>query len=273
MKYVVFKVKKAASMFEVGLMFHDALTHSDVAEHMATCISITYNTTFDAVTVVGAGFVSEGLTLKCWGHSESLNISSRGLADEQALTSSMLNFEHAERSPFDQVSCVINNMAQTCAVDLQKMREQSYVVGRAVEGTDITDGMLAFLFEGMRLNYVGPSINSDDLPVHLFQAVDKTDREDFHGIYQVRESQMSGIFCDGPEIRALTKERACAIRISDHETKVATIVGVVDPYPLTEPHDEYRVYYQLLGEDTRHHHVEGTLEHLCQYFNIDVDPE
>jgi len=274
MKYEIFQITKSDMTFEVGLMHHDALTHADVAEHMQICIACTYDTTTEDVKVVGAGFCSSGYPVTCYGHSESLGISSRGYADENTLNSSMLQTRDANPGPFDMVSTLLNNFSDTCARPMLRLTQQRYIVGREVRAFNMIDENYVDLFVGMRLEYVGPSLDGEGAAVHIFKvAPDSEGYEDFRdGIYTVSDIWMMAIHVDSPEIRKLTRESCRAVMV-DGAISVANLVAIVDPFPISEPHDQLVAHFTLLGDEKEVIQHKGSLEGLCRYFHIDLDKD
>lgn len=270
MKYEIFRVNKQGLTFEIGLMHHDALTHADVVEHMKVCVSSTYETTFDEVEVVGAGFCTEGFPIKCWGHSESLNISSRGDADELVLISSMLNFQNVKVSPFDRLCSGLANVSQTSSIDHRKMREKIYVVGRELEVCDIREDGMAYFEQGMLLRYVGPTLDADGDPAYMFR-VDSTSKysADYGSVYLLTDNNMGHIFEDSEIVRRLARMQSGVVLLDD-KPHVVSIHGIMDPWPLTDNHDEFRAVYSLLGDDqvlTK----DGSLKQILDFFHIEMD--
>uniref|UniRef100_A0AB39CER4 Uncharacterized protein n=1 Tax=Pseudomonas phage HRDY3 TaxID=3236930 RepID=A0AB39CER4_9VIRU len=272
MKYEIYQVSKQGLTFEIGVMHSDALTHADVAEHMKVCISATYDATFGSVDVVGAGFCSEGLPIKCWGHSDSLNLSSRGDADEMALASSTLHFNNVKVSAFDRISSVAGNLSQTCGLDIRKMREQIFVVGHQFSAYDIATEDYADFEEGMLLRYKGPGLDADGDVIHMF-AVDSGSKyyADFDGVYCVTEKDMRCIFEDSEIVRRLARVQSGVVLFGPDKTpQVVTIDGIVDPWPLTDNHEEFRAIYSFLGQEQKLT-TEGSLRAILEFFHIEMD--
>lgn len=268
MKYEVFEVTKDDMKFEVGLMHHDQLTHADVAEHMQVCISMTFNTKFDDVKVVGAGFCSSEYPIKCWGHSESLNMHTRGRADELALSSTMLNFDSVPADDAALIRDVLDNFALSCGQQISRMHNELFVVGHEINGYDLLTRDSAEFEEGMLLRYRGPTINADGRVAQLF-VVDQSSKYygDYDGVYSISGANLFSIHKDGPLIRKLAKVQCAAITV-DGETKAVNIHGVIDLWPMGEPHDQLMAYYVLLGggEKQKFH---GSLEQMVKFFNLD----
>lgn len=89
MKYIVFCSRKDGLDYMSFVLFPEQLTHADMAEALIPSISAQRNNlhTF----VAGAGFVNnQGGYFECFGHSESLEISSRLDIDNHVVNSSML---------------------------------------------------------------------------------------------------------------------------------------------------------------------------------------
>ena len=268
MKYEIFQVTKGDMQFEIGLMHHEQLTHADVAEHMQVCISMTFETGFDDVKVVGAGFCSSGVPVKCWGHSESLNIHTRGQADELVLMASMLNFESVPTDDAEMIRNVLQNFSQSCGVMVSKAHNQLCIVGHEIVGFDLATGESADFEEGMLLRYRGPTLNADGRVAHLF-VVDSSSKYygDYDSVYSFSASNLFGIHKDHPMLRKLAKVQ-CAVINVDGVAKAVNIHGVIDLWPMGEPHDQMMAYYVLLGggEKQKFH---GSLEQMLEFFNLD----
>jgi len=270
MKYEVFQVQKANMMFEVGVMHHDALTHADIAKALRPSIAETYSTTLERVVVVGAGFCSDGIPFQCWGSSDSLGISSRGDADEATLTSSMLNFQNVKVSPFDKISCVMGNVSQTCAHAIVEMRRKTFVVGHQFSAYNIESEDYADFEEGMLLRYKGPSLDAEGETVNLF-AVDSSSKyyADYEGIYCLTNQNMMHIFEDSEIVRRLSRTQT-GVALLDNKPSVVEIHGIVDPWPLTDDHEDFRARYSLLGDSQVLVKI-GSLKEILEFFNIEMD--
>lgn len=270
MKYEIFEVTKDDLKFEIGLMHPDQLTHADVAEHMQVCISMTFETGFDDVKVVAAGFCSAGFPVKCWGHSESLNIHSRADADELVLMGTNLHFENVFESDFDKINNVLRNFAQSCQQQIERQHGQLFIVGHEITGYGLLEGDHADFEEGMVLRYKGPTINTAGRAAHLFM-VDPSSKysADYDGIYSIDQSMLRGIFKDGPLIRRLAKIQSCAIK-TEGEPMVVNLTGILDPWPLTVDHDELIATYVPLGGGEQKKFV-GSMQQIAEFFHLDLE--
>ncbi len=270
MKYEIFEVTKEDLKFEIGLMHSEQLTHADVAEAMHICLSTTYNTTFDGVKVVAAGFCSAGLPVKCWGHSESLNMSTRGDIDELVLMQTNLNFENVYDSDFDKINNVLRNFSQTCHSEVGRQIDKLFVVSCEIPAYGLLEDDSAIFEEGMILRYKGPTINRDGKAAHLFTVAPASMYyADFDGIYSVEQSMLRGVLHDSPLARKVAKLQSCAIVVNG-EPQVVNLHSVLDPFPLTVPHDQMIVIYVPLGGGEQQKFV-GTLEQIAEFLNLNGD--
>lgn len=272
MKYEIFEVTKEDLKFEIGLMHSEQLTHADVAEAMQICLSTTYNTTFDGVKVVAAGFCSAGLPVKCWGHSESLNMSTRGDIDELVLMQTNLNFENVYDSDFDEIKNVLRNFSQTCGAAVGNQWNNSFVVGHEITAYNLLDGDFVEFEEGMLLRYKGPTLNESGHAAHLF-AVSSVSKYygDFDGIYSVEQRMLRGVFKDTPLARRLAKVQS-AVVMTDGGPQVVNITAIHDPFPLTTDHDQVIASYIPLGGGSLEQQLfTGTLKQIAEHFNLETD--
>jgi hypothetical protein len=272
MKYEIFEVTKEDLKFEIGLMHSEQLTHADVAETMQICLSTTYNTTFDGVKVVAAGFCSAGLPVKCWGHSESLNMSTRGDIDELVLMQTNLNFENVYDSDFDSIKNVLRNFSQTCGAAVGAQWNSQFVVGHEITAYNLMDGDFVEFEEGMLLRYKGPTINADGQPAHLF-AVSSVSKyyADYDGIYSVDHRMLRGVFHDSPLIRKLAKMQSGVVLVDD-VPQVVNITSISDPFPLTTDHDQVIASYIPLGGGSLEQRLfTGTLQQIAEHFHLETE--
>lgn len=270
MKYEIYEVTKDDLKFEIGLMHHEQLTHSDVAESMQVVISMTYNTRFDDVKVVAAGFCSAGLPVTCWGHSESLNMSTRGDIDELVLMQNNLNFENVYDSDFDKIHNVLHNFAQSCGPQIERQHGQKFIVGCEITGYGLVEGDFVEFEEGMILRYKGPTINASGRSSHLF-SVDTESKysADFDGIYCIDKSMLRGVFKDTPLIRKLAKIQSGVVLVDDVPQAV-NITGILDSWPLTTDHDQMLATYVPLGGGDQQKFF-GTLQQIAEHFHLETD--
>lgn len=272
MKYEIFEVTKEDLKFEIGLMHSEQLTHADVAEAMQICLSTTYNTTFDGVKVVAAGFCSAGLPVKCWGHSESLDMSTRGDIDELVLMQTNLNFENVYDSDFDSIKNVLRNFSQTCGAAVGNQWNNQFVVGHEITAYNLLDGDFVEFEEGMLLRYKGPTLNANGHAAHLF-SVSTTSKysADFDGIYSVDYRMLGGVFKDSPLMRMLAKMQSGVVLV-DNVPQVVNITSIRDPFPLTIDHDQVIASYIPLGSGTLEQKLfTGTLQQIAKHFNLLAD--
>ena len=273
MKYFVMRVDNSAHelVFELGFMHHDHLTHADMAEAVLPKLAEVYNVPQESVTVVGAGFCNDGLPLKCWGHSDSLNVSTRGRADEDVLTSSMVNFQSAPHSGFDLMDSVNNNMSMTCMGHMQAMRDRRFVCLGETKCRDVRFYRHSLATTTV-LQYGGPSLDTTGRPVHQFYLdAEDSDNEhyeyyesdDYARTFQIQPRDLKTVFADSELVRRFAKliNASDWVRVEvEGEIHRCRVVQVLDKWPLTDDHDE--IVVELIDAEENKMRIVGSLTDL-----------
>nr|DAF93541.1 MAG TPA: hypothetical protein [Myoviridae sp. ctshb19] len=269
MKYEVFQVTKKRMTFEVGVMHHEALTHSDVADGMRESIAEAYQVKPIDVKVVGAGFCSFEYPIKCWGTSESLGISTRGRADEDALTTSINHYGNADRSPYNQIASLMQNLAFSIGTEVRTMGEKRFVVAQEISVFDMVSDGYVELEMGMQLQYIGPTLDGEGSPVQMFRVTPQSNFYADYGdcILHFHDRKLAALFEDGPEIRKLTEQSSFVIG----DDSVVLLASLTDPYPLDGPSEEVVARYSYLHGNGTFYTKEGTLQELCKFFNVEIE--
>jgi hypothetical protein len=86
MKYIVMSVKPRGSSItiEIPFIFPDKLVHYDVASEMKSVLWRKY--LYAEVSTLSAGFLNfKDSSVSCFGKSESLGVSSRGMTDDNLI--------------------------------------------------------------------------------------------------------------------------------------------------------------------------------------------
>jgi hypothetical protein len=271
MKYEIFQVRlpKGANMFvEVGVMHHDHLVHAMMAEALVPCVAANFSTPVENVKVVSAGFCSEGFPFTCWGNSDSLNLSSRGDTDSMILAKTMLNFENVHITGYDEIRTPMRNIAQNCSVSLELLRNQTYLLVNDISCPSFTNHTLHVVEAPARLQYLGPSINAKNKPVQLFREV-KDYGVMYDNILALTEQQMESVFVENKIVSQIARAGA-VVMVVDDIVGTYIVERMIDPYPLSDFHDEIEV--TVVHAQTKTPHViTGSLTELAAKLHLDSE--
>lgn len=131
MKYLVFRILTGGDLYTFSHMsFHDHLCHIDVAESSKAMVATGFGAKPEDVEVIGAGFVdfySMG-DVRCYGHSDSLNIHSRGILDSEVIRASMLKFEDFNPNKLEDVFGEFEQCRQANTQKLAALQGKAFVL-------------------------------------------------------------------------------------------------------------------------------------------------
>ena len=272
MKYEIFQAAlpgEADMTVEVGVMHNDHLTHSVVAAAMLAAIAECVSTPVENVSVVSAGFCTEGFPVRCWGKSESLNMSSRMETDEHVLMSSMLRFEAKPHSTFEAIDWCHANAVRNRTEDFKALKEKVFLLANDLKLEVFGTGCFETVDAVKRMVYLGPSVNEACRPVHLFKFIQLYEVTHTR-IFAFTEQQMCSVFEETPTTKAILYTNSCAMEGVNKQMGVYQFGTLFDPYPLTDDHDDIRLEMICL-KTKKTHIVVGTLSEIAAKLNLDVE--